>query len=352
MGVSLPMFSPDYRHLQNAARNIEAARLPLYEHIICTETAETILGRKFAHLWQGNFSDKKEFFRSYCEFFARMGYDTISFEHCITAVLIGGGALGSHKLGVIKNRADFEAYPFDEIPRLYANAFDESFRALAEALPAGMKAVGGVGNGIFECVQDLVGYMDLCYMSAEDPELYEDIFRRVGQMNLTIWQDFMKKHADAYCVLRFGDDLGYKDNTLISANDIRRLVIPAYRPIIDLVHSYNLPFLLHSCGSIFGVMDDLIAAGIDAKHSNEDQIAPFPVWVERYGEQIGNFGGIDTDAVCRLSKPELREYITEVVAKCKGHGGFAFGSGNSIPDYVPVDQFLAMNEIIRSLRGE
>ena len=84
----------------------------------------------------------------------------------------------------------------------------------------------------------------------------------------------------------------------------------------------------------------------------EDQIAPFPVWVERYGEKIGNFGGIDTDAVCRLSKPELKEYITEVIAKCKGHGGFAFGSGNSIPSYVPVDQFLAMNEIIRELRGE
>ena len=49
-------------------------------------------------------------------------------------------------------------------------------------------------------------------------------------------------------MLRFGDDLGYKDNTLISAKDIRRLVIPAYRPIIELVHSYNLPFLLHSCG--------------------------------------------------------------------------------------------------------
>ncbi len=346
------MFSPDYRNLQRAARNIEVERIPLYEHIICTGTAETILGRKFAHLWQGDHADKREFFRSYCEFFQKMGYDTISFEHCITEVLIGGGALGAHKPGVIKDRADFEAYPFDEIPVLYAKAFDDSFDALAEALPAGMKAVGGVGNGIFECVQDLIGYMDLCYMSAEDPELYEDIFRRVGQMNLTIWRDFMKKHADAYCVLRFGDDLGYKDNTLISANDIRRLVIPAYKPIIDLVHEYRLPFLLHSCGSIFGVMEELIGAGIDAKHSNEDQIAPFPVWVERYGDRIGNFGGIDTDAVCRLSKPELREYIGEVVAKCKGHGGFAFGSGNSIPDYVPVDNFVAMNEVIRSLRGE
>ena len=70
------------------------------------------------------------------------------------------------------------------------------------------------------------------------------------------------------------------------------------------------------------------------------------------GDRIGNFGGIDTDAVCRLSKPEMRDYITDVVQKSVGHGGFAFGSGNSIPDYVPPEGFLAMNEIIRSLRGE
>ena len=235
---------------------------------------------------------------------------------------------------------------------IYRRRYDEHFRALAEALPAGMKAVGGVGNGTFELVQDLVGYMDLCYMSEDDPELYAALFARVGRMSLTIWEDFMKKHSDAFCVLRFGDDLGLKSNTLISAQDIRTHVIPQYKPIIDLVHSYRKPFLLHSCGNIFNVMDDLIAAGIDAKHSNEDQIARFPVWVERYGDRIGNFGGIDTDAVCRLSKPEMKEYISEVVAKSKGHGGFAFGSGNSIPHYVPVEQFLSMNEAVREIRGE
>ena len=153
-------------------------------------------------------------------------------------------------------------------------------------------------------------------------------------------------------MLRFGDDLGFKSNTLISAEDIRTLVIPQYKPIIDRVHRHGLPFLLHSCGSIFSVMEDLIAAGIDAKHSNEDQIAPFPIWVERSGDRIGNFGGIDTDAVCRLSRPDMKEYLTEVVAKSKGHGGFAFGSGNSIPTYVPVDKYLTMNEIVRELRGE
>ena len=346
------MFTPDYRNLQRAARNIECERFPLYEHIITPSMAEAVLGRRFADLLYGDFADKKEYFRLFCEFFQKMGYDTISFEASSRGALIDGGALDRHKKGVIQTWADFERYPFDEIPEIYRRRHDESFRALAEALPPGMKAVGGVGNGVFELIQDLVGYEDLCYMSADDPALYAALFDRIGQMSLNIWKDFMLKHSDSFCVLRFGDDLGFKSNTLISAEDIRARVIPQYKPIIDLIHSYQKPFLLHSCGNIFNVMDDLIAAGIDAKHSNEDQIAPFPVWVERYGDRIGNFGGIDTDAVCRLSKPDMKEYVSEVVAKSKGHGGFAFGSGNSIPHYVPVEQFLTMNEIVRGLRDE
>ena len=43
------------------------------------------------------------------------------------------------------------------------------FEPLGEQMPPGMKAVGGVGFGLFECVQDLVGYTGLCYMSVDDP---------------------------------------------------------------------------------------------------------------------------------------------------------------------------------------
>ena len=346
------MFTPDYTNLQKAAKNIEVERIPLYEHAVGTGIAEKIMNKNFSPLWLGNFEDKKEFFKTYAEFYKKMGYDTISFEFSITDILPGGGALGGHKKGVIQTRDDFNKYPFEEIPEMFAAKYDEGIKALTEAMPEGMKAVGGVGNGIFECVQDLVGYMDLSIMSFEDPELYADMFKKVGETNLKIWKWFMEKYSDTYCVLRFGDDLGFKNNTLISHDDIRDHIIPQFKNIIDLVHSYNKPFLLHSCGQIFDVMDDLIGAGIDAKHSNEDQIALFPVWVEKYGDRIGNFGGIDTDAVCRLTKPEMKEYITDVVSKCKGHGGFAFGSGNSIPDYVPVENFITMNEIIRELRGE
>ena len=346
------MFQPDYRYLKSAARNVEAARIPLYEHLINFDVIEKIMNKEFAPLIWGNYEEKKEFLRNYCEFFMKLGYDTVSFELCIGGVLPGGGALGGNKKGVIQTREDFEKYPFDGIPELYEKAFHDIFRALHEVMPEGMKAVGGVGNGVFECVQDLTGYIDLCYISADDPELYADLYKKVGDMSLKIWKNFLKEFSDDFCVLRFGDDLGFKSNTLISDDDIVTHIIPQYKRIIDEVHRCGKPFLLHSCGNIFNVMDELIAAGIDAKHSNEDQIAPFPVWVEKYGDKIGNFGGIDTDAVCRLSRAEMKEYISDVVKKSVGRGGFAFGSGNSIPSFVPVDNYLMMNEIIREIRGE
>ena len=201
-------------------------------------------------------------------------------------------------------------------------------------------------------MQDLVGYMDLCYIREDDPELYAGLFSQAGKVMASVWNSFLNEFGDIFCVCRFGDDLGFKTSTLISPEDIRKYIIPEYKIIIDIIHSFGKPFLFHCCGAIFDIMDDLIEIGIDSKHSNEDQIMPFPDWVERYGDRIGNFGGIDTDAVCRLSHDELKEYITIVLEKCTGHGGFAFGSGNSIPTYVPTDKYLDMIEIVRAWRGE
>lgn len=346
-------FTPDYRNIEMAARNIEAPRTPLYEHLIGIGSMERITGRPFGALANGDLADKREFMRHYATFFRDMGYDTVSFEWCIGSAMPGAGALGGHKPGVIRDRADFDRYPWQEVPERYFQQADPWFSSLREVMPAGMKAIGGVGNGVFECVQELVGYMDLCYIAADDPDLYGDLFRKVGEVSLAIWKMFLERYADIFCVLRFGDDLGFKSTTLLSATDIRTHIVPQYRRIVEAVHACGKPFLLHSCGAIFDVMEDMIGtAGIDAKHSNEDGIAPFSVWIDRYGDRIGNFGGIDTDHLCQETPAAIRDRVIDLMRIAKGHGGFALGSGNSIPDYVPTEGYLAMVEACRQQRGE
>jgi uroporphyrinogen decarboxylase len=347
-------FIPDYNNIIQAARNIKPNRLPLYDHNIDEPFVSKYLGRELAKFLADCTLDSiGEYFKAYCGFCYEMGYDAVSFEYCIGPVMPGSGSLGGHKPGKIQNRKDFDNYPWESIEDLYFKKSSVYFEMLREKLPEGMKAVGGVGNGIFECVQDVVGYENLCMISFDDPEIYRLLFETAGKINSRIWKRFLDQFADMYAVCRFGDDLGFKSSTLLSAADIRKHIIPQYKKIVDIVHSYDKPFVLHSCGCIFDVMDDIIEiAGIDAKHSNEDTIAPFDVWTEKYGDRIGNFGGIDMDVLCRNTEEEIRSYTFNILEKTSQCGGVAYGSGNSIPYYVPVKGYLAMNKAIREFRGE
>jgi len=347
-------FTPNYTNILHSAQNKRPKRLPLYEHAISEKVMEQILGEKFKDLYNGNANEKHGFFSKYTDFFKKMGYDTVSFEKCITSIMPGGGALYGHKEGAIKNRQDFETYPWNEIHDIFFKKYENDFELLKKVMPKGMKAIGGPGNGVFECVQDIVGYSNLCYILADDQDLFKDLFNKIAKVMYKIWETFLRRFGDVYVVCRFGDDLGFKSSTLISPEDIKRVIIPKYAQIIKLIHSYNKPFLLHSCGNIFNVMDDIIdVAKIDAKHSNEDQIAPFSTWVDKYNLRIGLFGGIDTDILCRKDTKEIKEYVKDVINHIMIHGrGNAIGSGNSIPDYVPAEGFLTMVETVREMRGD
>ena len=347
-------FTPNYNNLVLAAQNRPAPRMPLYEHIVGGRVIKDIIGvDPYEGMQDDNQTVRDEAFSNFWRYWRKMGYDTASFECCITQILPGGGALGNHVEGCINDRDDFNRYPWDELPDLFFERFEKMYRSLERTCPAGMKAIGGVGNGVFECVQDLVGYMDLCFMREDDPELYADLFVKMGDVHAKIWERFLRTCSDAYCVLRFGDDLGFNTATLLSTDDIRRHILPQYRRVTDLVHATGRPFLLHSCGNIFRVFDDIIeTANIDAKHSNEDSIAHFSVWVDKYGDRIGNFGGIDTDVLCSKPPEYIHDYVLDCLKKVNGHGGIAFASGNSIPDYVPTEGYLAMVETVRTWRGD
>ena len=344
-------FQPDYKHMLDVLANRRPARLPVYEHIISPEIMEKILNTPFAELQQGGEADLREFFTQYCRFFQEMTYDTVSFEVCITDTLPEHGAIMGGRPGPIQNRADFEKFPWDELPQRFWKVADKQFAMLRECLPPGMKALGGVGNGVFEISEDLVGFECLAYVQADDPELFADLYRRIGDLMATIWAEFLERYADVFAICRFGDDLGFKSSTLVSPKTIRTHVLPQYKRIIDLIHQAERPFLWHSCGKIFGIMDDVIDLGIDAKHSNEDVIAPFDTWIELYNNRIGLLGGIDVDLLCCETPQTIQAHVLEKGARFRSMArGFALGSGNSIPDYVPVDGYLAMIEAARQIR--
>lgn len=347
-------FQPNYKNILDVAFNRRPERLPLYEHIISPDIMGQIMNADFADLEYGDESDVKEFFRYYCKFFKKMTYDTVSYEVPIIAILpaAGAGILGKEP-GPIQNRKDFEALDWDGLVEKYIQYADKKFEALGNAMPEGMKAIGGVAHGVFEISEDLVGLEYLAYMQIDDPELFADIYTKIGDLMVAIWKWFLQRHGRHYVICRFGDDLGFRSGTLTSPSVIREHIIPQYKRIIGLIKENGYPFLWHSCGCIFEIMEDVIALGISAKHSNEDAIAPFDKWIELYANRIALFGGIDVNLLCLETPDVIQKTVYENGRRFRTHAnGFALGSGNSIPDYIPVDGYLAMIEGAKKIRRE
>ncbi len=342
-------FQPDYQNILAVLHNRRPARLPLYEHHIDLPFISKALGREIG--LQG--SQKEDYVAHYREvigFWRDMTYDAFDYEAAVCEIFPGHGAiLGG--LGPIQTRADFEKYPFDALPNIFWETYLPRLEAIREALPPGMKAYGGCGYGIFESGQDLVGFESLCVMQFDNPQLFADLFRKIGDLYVVLWQRMVREYRDIFVFFRMGDDLGYKTSTMLSPATIREYILPQYRRVIDLVHQSGRQFLLHSCGCIFDVMEDLISLGIDAKHSNEDQIAPFAKWIELYGSRIGLFGGIDVNTLCCNRPDEIYQEVLEKGSRFRSMTcGYGLGSGNSIPEYVPVEAFLAMVEAAKEIR--
>ena len=81
---------------------------------------------------------------------------------------------------------------------------------------------------------------------------------------------------------------------------------------------------------------------IDAIHSFEDTIENVTDTKREYGNRLAILGGIDVDFLCRNDSAAIRERVRAILDVCQPGGGYALGTGNTVANYIPLDNYLAM----------
>ena len=237
--------------------------------------------------------------------------------------------------GPIQTWADFETYPWPK-------AEDISYRAieyLNAVVPEGMKVCVNLG-GIFENSSWLMGLQSFSYALFDQPDLIEAISQKVGELTAAA------AHAvtiDNVGMVFLGDDLGFATGTLVSPATLRRYIFPHYKRLAEIVHGAGKVFLLHSCGNLETIMDEVMDLGIDAKHSFEDKIMPVEEVYRRWGDRVAVLGGVDMDLLARGTEEQVRERTRDILAACAADGtGYCLGTGNTPANYIPRENYLAM----------
>ena len=258
----------------------------------------------------------------------------------------GGRHYADESRGPISSWSEFETYPWPDPHR----ACDRIISWYNANLPDDMMILPHSYSRFCMMLTALMGYETLCFALFEQRDLVRAI---VGKL-LEIWQVVMARlvQFEKVRAVWAGDDMGFKTSTLISPADLREFVLPNHKILAEMAHQAGRPYLLHSCGNLREIMPDLINdVKIDAKHSFEDAILPPTEAKALYGDRIAILGGIDVDFLCRSDEPTIRKRVRRTLDACMPGGGYCLGSGNSIANYVPVDNYLAMLDEGRRYAG-
>lgn len=344
--VPLSKPAPDCRRFIKAVTtDYQPPRPPVVEYIVDKAVLRPVIeliGREWVDPG-GDLDSRKAYWDNFIAFWHHMGYDFVRLEISmpLPAATREGGIRGRSfqetTAAAITSWEEFENYPW---PR----ASDTDLFPLeyvAEHLPEGMGLTTCHAGGPLEHLSRLMGYETLCLALFDEPDLVAAVIGRIGELMVDYYRRLLE--LPGLIALWQGDDMGFRTATLIAPDDLRRHTLPWHRRFAEMAHEAQLPYFLHSCGQLAEIMDDLIDdVGIDAKHSFEDAITPAAEAKRLWGDRIGILGGVDVDKLTRLGGDELRKYVRKVIDDCAPGGRFAVGSGNSIPDYIPPENFLIM----------
>lgn len=334
---------PDFERLTTTLFCGKADAIPLIELGVHPIIKEALLGRPVVTL-----ADDMEFMRS-------MGYDFIKIQPSIDFTLnnkiVTGSALpgayinipdrawASEHQGVITNWADFEMYPWPSVRDIDYTKFEEA----RSILPEGMGIIGQYGD-IFTVAWEMMGFETFAVATHEQPDLVEAVFARVRDLILSMF-DAMAD-MDWVGALWFSDDIAYSSGLMVRPEFLRKLFFPCLKHIGSLALKRRIPFIYHTDGVLWSVMDDIIDCGVNGLHPIEPKSMDILDVKKRYGDRLCLCGGVELDLLSRGTPEQVRSLVRQYIEDVGQGGGWCAGSSNSIPDYASVQNYQAMIETV------
>ncbi|MDZ7373111.1 MAG: nucleoside 2-deoxyribosyltransferase [candidate division KSB1 bacterium] len=336
------MTRPSFPVLQETLFGGRSAYVPLFELIVDRSIKAAFLGHPVESV-----EDEIAFAQS-------AGYDYVLFSPRLDfapelagedrsahlrdrADLSGSRVWAEEGKGIFSSARDVEAFPWPSVDDLDWGRLNE----LEHRLPPEMGIIGQYGD-IFTWSWRFLGFERFSFALVEEPALVEAVFERIGTLE---YQMFQRMAASPRVgALFYSDDIAYRTGLMVSPEVLRRFLFPWIRRIAELAESRRIPLIYHSDGDLRLILDELLELGVRALHPIEPKAMDIVELKRRYGNRLCLCGNVDVDLLARGSPEEIRRQVAWLINSVGRHGGYCLGSGNSVPEYVPLENYRAMIE--------
>lgn len=209
------------------------------------------------------------------------------------------------------------------------------------ALPNDMKVVLGGGNW-FEMAYILLGFEQLCLLTLDDPGLVQAIIDTAAGSCLCLFERALDMGGDHIGAIWLGDDIAHGCGLMVRPEFLRAHVFPWYAKVGALCRAKQIPFIYHSDGNYWPMMDDLIGLGVNAVHPVEPGSMDIREVKTAKQGKLCVIGNIDLHLLATGTPSEVETLTRGRLDQLKPGGGYCLSSSNSLPDYVQFANYIAM----------
>jgi len=252
--------------------------------------------------------------------------------------------------GVLKDMADYEEFyaqnpldpddPYRETNYRVSKEVEKKTNGKLYFMPAII--------GMMEATWEGFGLPNFVRLLAKRKQI-KKIFDDKGKFAVELTKRIIE-WGETGAILVF-DDYGYKKGLFMSPRNYREYVFPWLTRICETAHKGGLKVLLHSCGDIYQILEDIIKAGVDALHPIEPTTAnpEYDIFKlkKKFGDQICLIGNVSPQDLSDKDPDYIRQYTKRLLKEVAPGGGFILSSGHSINPAVTLENYLAMIDTLK-----
>ncbi len=205
-----------------------------------------------------------------------------------------------------------------------------------------------IGFSLFERAWSLRGMENVLIDFLENPTFLHDLFDAIADYNIARAKKALEYDIDA---IYFGDDWGQQNGLIMGAKLWNEFIRPRIERMYQVAKDADKYQLIHSCGDIHELIDDLIDLGVDLINPFQPEVLDVQALITKYRGQVTFHGGLSTQQTLPSGTPEEVREETRRLLQMGEEGSFVFAPSHAVEGDTSEANMFAFLEMVLSQPG-
>ena len=202
-----------------------------------------------------------------------------------------------------------------------------------------------LGFSLFERAWTMRGMENLMYDFADHPDFVHELFTTIADYNIAQVKEALKYDIDA---VYFGDDWGQQHGLIMGKQYWDEYIKPQLRRMYGVVRADGKFQMIHSCGDVDELFDDLLALGLNCFNPFQPEVMDTTALLKKYRGRLAFHGGLSTQKILPYgSEQEVRNEVNRLLENGRA-GSYIFAPAHAVESDVPLNNILAFIELAKN----